>query len=185
MFKNAEERELAERLAITEAKMISERELNQLSAISRVVMFLACYNANKQLHYTTNNAIVLPRELLAQMCLGFAQDSLGRAVFCVFFQDYLWREFKHIPLQLVIMEKEERSVLLRFGELPVGDFKIPHLDISIPIVSNAMWNQLQNRSLVRFATIGKVEEYMDSGKYRCSEIQSNPCGILDGFKMAA
>ena len=136
-----------------EAEYRSKYETAQFIGLARFCHHMACQNTENQLRPSTNGGILIPATMLSQMGVGFAHDGRGNPVFCVFFQPYVWEMLKPVPLEGMVLERDSQSVLMRFKEVVVGEYKIPALDLSLPIRSQAIWDKLNNENIFQ-STVG-------------------------------
>lgn len=166
-------------LAVIEqqAKLLGDQQSKVMLAIARVVRALACYNREEQVRYNDLGAFVMPSALLKQSAFALGKDSLGRAVFCVLFQNQFWQDIKELHLFEAYLYPENRQIILRFMDMPIGEFKLPFFDLAIPVVSDALWYQLETVGIA-YLTIGMVEHSdIIPGKLACRELQEEHCYI--------
>lgn len=164
-----------------EAEHKSSYETSQFIGLARFCHHMACQNTENQLRPSDTGGLIIPPTMLSQMALGFAQDAHGKPVFCVFFQPYLWEMVKYLPLEGMVLEKDQQSVLLRFKEVVVGEFKIPAMDLSLPVISRAIWEKLISGD-IKICTLGGVERAgVGSDKFYCAETQTDPRPFLQDF----
>lgn len=177
----AEERQLKEASILLEAKHQASYETEQFISLVRFCHHLSCQNTNNQLKKSNTGGIVIPHAMLTQMALGFAKDNRQREVFCVFFQPYLWNMIKSVPLEGMVLDRSSQSVLIRFKETTIGDYKIPKMDLSLDICSKTIWEKLISGTVKRSALAG-IEKNLDNPScFYCTEIQSEPAMLLQDF----
>lgn len=181
LMPSKEELELKLSVLRHEAEHKSIHETAQFIGLARFCHHLACQNTQNQLQPSSSGGVVIPATMMSQMAVGFAKDSKAREVFCVFMQPYLWEMIKNVPLEGVVLEQDSTSVLIRFKEMVIGEFKIPAMDLSLPIMSQAIWQKLNNGD-IQLATIGGIiQDFSNSGAYSCFEIQAEPKPLLQDF----
>lgn len=157
-----------------QADVMSNHEAEQLVAAARIVRTLSCFNSGEQIRHNEAGAIIIPGALLKQTCTALGQDNLGRAVFCFLFQEVLWEDIKKLNLDAAYLYHDKKQIILRFLDMPIGEFKLPFLDLAIPITSSAIWYQLTEVG-INYITLGMFErDIADPRKMVCLELHEQP-----------
>lgn len=164
-----------------EAEHKSKHETAQFVGLARFCHHMACQNNENQLKPSVDGGIKIPPTMLSQLAVGFATDGNEKPVFCVFFQEYLWEIVKYLPLEGMILEKNEQSVKIQFKEILIGEYKVPALSLSMPINSHAIWDKL-NSGQIQKCTLAGMKRSIDNDElFYCHETQADPAPFLQQY----